>query len=250
MSNSSPQPYSATNVISKLIWFTPLVIMTLLIVACNKISTGVFDNGIDEGIIEYEVSFPDMDDQSLTATLMPERMTYAFKKNAFASYFEAAGGVFKNRILANKDLKTVEHQLKVFRKKVKVDMDETDVNQMVAKYPKMAIIKTEGVDTIAGYPCKKALVVFEDVTMKEIEVYYTDVIKMDSPNWCTQYHEIEGVLMAYEIEQFGIRMHLKAQSVEPQKVAPELLNPDGDYTPISRESMEIELAQLVETFEL
>ena len=224
--------------------------MIALIAACNQISPGVFASQISEGIIEYEISFPDMGEESLTATLMPETMTYAFKEDAFASYFEAAGGVFKNRIIANRKHKTVEHQLKVFRKKVKVMMDETEVLQMLAEYPKMTVIETEETDTIAGYPCKKALIVFDKVDESQIEVYYTKEIKMDKPNWCTQYHEIDGVLMAYEIVEFGIRMRLEAITVKPEKVEPELLNPQNDFTSISKESMDIELGQLVETFEL
>lgn len=246
----SPQTSFPKNLVIKVIWFTPIIIMAVIVVACNKISTNVFDAGVKEGIIEYKVSFPEMDASSLTATLMPDKMTYAFTKNAFASYFEAAGGVFKNRILADKDKKTVEQQLKVFRKKVKVDMDESDVLQMVAKYPKITVVKTQEVDTIAGFPCNKAVIVFEDASKSDIEVYYTNAIEMDNPNWCTQYHDIEGVLMAYEIEQFGIRMRLVATSVEAKKIGPELLQPEGDFTPISRETMDIEIAQLVETFEL
>ncbi len=224
--------------------------MGVLIVACNKISPGSFSGNINEGIIEYKVSFPEMGEESLTATLMPEIMIYAFKENAFASYFEAAGGVFKNRIIADRNLKTVEHQLKVFRKKVKVMMDETEVLEMLAEYPKMQVIETEVIDTIAGYPCQKAIIVFEDVEKSQIDVYYTKAIDMEKPNWCTQYHEIDGVLMAYEIVEFGIRMRLEAISVRPEKVMPDLLNPKEDFTPISKESMDVELSQLVETFEL
>lgn len=250
MIKKSPQTNFPTAFITKAIWFTPIVIMALLVVACNKLSTNVFDSGVKEGIIEYQVSFPEMDASSLTATLMPDKMIYAFTKNAFASYFEAAGGVFKNRIIADKDKKTVEQQLKIFRKKVKVNMDETDVLQMVAKYPRMTVIQTQEVDTIAGYPCNKAVIVFEDAEMADIEVYYTNAIEMDNPNWCTQYHDIKGVLMAYEIEQFGVRMRLVATSVEVKKIEPDVLKPTGDFTPISRESMDVEIAQLVETFEL
>lgn len=250
MSNNSIKHHAANPLVAKLIWFTPFVIMALIVAACNQISNRILETGIEEGIIEYAVTFPEMDPESLTATLLPETMTYAFTKNAFTSYFEAAGGVFKNTIIANRNKKTVEQQLKIFRKQIKVDMDETQVLQMVAKYPKIAVIKTDEVDTIAGYPCKKALIVFEDVELRPIDVFYTNEIKMDKPNWCTQYHEIEGVLMAYEIEQFGIRMRLVAQTVEPKKIDSKILNPEGDYTAISREAMDIEIAQLVETFEL
>lgn len=250
MSNISPTNSKYTSLIIKLLWITPILIMGLLIVACNKISPGSFSGNISEGIIEYKISFPELGDESLTATLMPEIMVYAFKENAFASYFEAAGGVFKNRIIADRNDKTVEHQLKVFRKKVKVMMDETEVLQMLAQYPKMQVIETDVVDTIAGYSCKKAIIVFEDVEKSQIDVYYTKEIDMEKPNWCTQYHEIDGVLMAYEIVEFGIRMRLEAVSVRPEKVLPDLLKPQDDFTPISKESMEVELAQLVETFEL
>ena len=224
--------------------------MSFLVVACNKISEKVFDSRISEGTIEYKVSFPELGDESITATLLPETMKYSFKENQFASFFEAAGGVFKNKIIANRTEKRVDHELKVFRKQIKVLMDETDVLQMLAHYPKMTVIKTEDTDSIAGFYCKKALVVFEEIEMPEIEVYYTQDINMNTPNWCTQYHEIDGVLMAYEIEEFGIRMRLEATSVDPSKVSPELLQPDDDYQSISKNEMDIELAQLVETFEL
>ena len=83
----------------------------------------------------------------------------------------------------------------------------------------------------------------------EIEVFYTNDINMNQPNWCTQYKDIDGVLMAYEIEEFGIRMRLEAQSVEHIALDPEQLQPESEYTPIDRETMDIELEQLVATFE-
>ena len=249
--NQTNSPKSRyVNIAVKLMWLTPIIVMSLLVVACNEISNKVFDHRISEGTIEYKVSFPEISDESITATLLPETMIYSFKENQFASFFEAAGGVFKNKIIANRTNKRVDHELKVFRKQIKVMMDETDVLQMLADYPKMTVIKTDDTDSIAGLPCKKALIVFEEVEIPEIEVYYTNEIKMDTPNWCTQYHEIEGVLMAYEIEEFGIRMRLEATSVDPSEVSPELLSPDEGYQSISRDEMDVELAQLVETFEL
>lgn len=250
MNKQSPLSQFQTKFFITLVWLTPIIAMSFLVAACSEISKNVFDKTIDEGIIEYDVSFPELGDESLTATLLPNKMTYVFKGDAFASYFEAAGGVFKNRIIANKEDKVVEHQLKVFRKKIKVMMNERDVMKMITDYPKMAVINTEETDTIAGFFCNKAMLVFEDVNLPEISVFYTKDINMKTPNWCTQYHEIDGVLMAYEIEEFGVRMKLKAKSVKPIEVEEEMLNPTGDYQAISRESMEIELAQLVETFEL
>ncbi|MCZ4410168.1 hypothetical protein O3Q51_15195 [Cryomorphaceae bacterium 1068] len=232
------------------VWCAPLVIMIFLVTACSQISKNVFESKPSEGIIKYSITFPEVSDESITASLLPDQMTYAFTPTSFASNFETAGGVFRNKIVANRDARTVDHQLKVFRKKIQTKMRETDVNQMLAEYPKAAIIRTNQTDTIAGYFCKKALIVFEDMDIKEIEVYYTDQIKMESPNWCTQYHEIEGVLMAYEIEEFGIRMRLEAEEVKTPLENLDALQAEAEYSEITREMMDIELEQLVETFEL
>lgn len=224
--------------------------MAGLIVACNQISNQVFNKKITSGEIIYDVTFPDITDDNITASLLPDRMSYTFTESGFTTHFESAGGVFKNRIVADETNRTLRHQLKVFRKKVEVQMDENSVMKRLAEQPKAHVIKTAGVDTIAGYPCKKALIVFEEVDQPEIEVYYTDRINMKSPNWCTQYHEIEGVLMAYEIEEFGIRMRLRARSVNSRNPRSEDLQPDLDYNMITGEVMDIEIAQLKETFEL
>lgn len=232
------------------LWFAPLAIMLFLVTACSQISSHVFNSKPSEGIIKYKVSFPDVSDESITATLLPDQMTYAFTPSSFVSNFETAGGVFRNKIVANRDTRTVDHQLKVFRKKIQTKMQEIDVIKMLAAYPKAAIIRTNQTDTIAGYHCKKALIVFEDVDIKEVEIYYTDQIEMDSPNWCTQYHEIDGVLMAYEIVEFGIRMRLEAEEVKTPLQSTEMLQTEAEYSEITREMMDIELEQLVQTFEL
>jgi hypothetical protein len=56
--------------------------------------------------------------------------------------------------------------------------------------------------------------------------------------------------MAYEIEEFGIKMRLQAISVTAMPVEEDLNPGEEDYSTITREMMDIELAQLVETFEL
>jgi hypothetical protein len=224
--------------------------MLILVTACSKISDNVFNDKPSEGVIKYKITFPEVSEESITATLLPDQMTYAFTPTSFSSNFETAGGVFKNKIVADRDTRTVDHQLKVFRKKIQTKMTENDVIQMLADYPKASIIQTQQTDTIAGYHCKKALIVFEDVSKQEIEVYYTDQIEMESPNWCTQYHEIEGVLMAYEVEEFGIRMRLVAEEVKTPLQDPEILKAEAEYSDITREMMDVELEQLVQTFEL
>jgi hypothetical protein len=224
--------------------------MTFLVVACNGLSERVFDNRPSDGLIEYQITFPEISEESITGSLMPDKMFYHFTEDLFSSSFETVGGVFKNRVISDRIQKTVNHELKVFRKRIRSELNETQVLKMIADYPNMAVIHTDDIDTIAGFPCKKALIVFEDVDRPEIEVFYTNSIKMNSPNWCTQYHDIDGVLMAYEIEEFGIRMRLEATNIKPLPKENGLFDKTDEYTVISKEAMQIELEELVATFEL
>lgn len=250
VNQSPPTIQKSTRLAVTAVWLAPLLIMASLIMACNQISNQVFKEKISAGEITYQISFPDITDDNITASLLPDRMSYTFTPDGFTSHFESAGGVFRNRIVADHTQRTLLHQLKVFRKKVEVRMDESDVLKRLAQYPKSYIVETPVRDTIAGYPCKKALIVFEDVDRREIEVYYTDAIDTKTPNWCTQYHDINGVLLAYEVEEFGIRMQLRAESITPTQPAEDVLQPDPDYDLITEEIMDIEVAQLKATFEL
>jgi hypothetical protein len=56
--------------------------------------------------------------------------------------------------------------------------------------------------------------------------------------------------MAYEVVEFGIRMRLEALSVQELNATDVMSVAEEDYSSITKEMMDIELAQLVETFEL
>lgn len=250
VNQSSTNYQHANHFALTMVWLTPLLIMAFLVVACTQISNQVFNKKLTAGEIIYEISFPDAGPESITASLLPDRMSYTFSETGFATHFESAGGVFQNRIIADETNRTLHHQVKVFRKKIEVKMDETGVMKRLAERPKTHVIHTAGVDTIAGYPCKKAVIVFEDVDRPDMEVYYTDKIKMKSPNWCTEYHEIDGVLLAYEVEEFGIRMRLRATSIRPLDTPAPQEQALPDYTLVTEEVMDVEINQLKETFEL
>lgn len=231
---------------------SPFILATLFILlySCNSINESVFDDRPDEGVIKYNVSFPLLGEESITASLLPEEMTLYFKNDDITSEFETIGGVFKNKLISNAKNRELYHELKVFRKKIKVDMDMEDIGLMMSSFPAMTLIKTNQTDSIAGYLCKKAIAVYADVGRKESIIWYTEDIKVQNPNWYNQFYEIDGVLMEYEFEQLGITMHLRASEVSSVPIKKDIFKPEKDYKNISMEMMQIELTQLMETFEM
>ncbi|MEO0404395.1 MAG: hypothetical protein AAF193_05955, partial [Bacteroidota bacterium] len=66
-----------------------------------------------------------------------------------------------------------------------------------------------------------------------------------NPNWFTQYSEIEGVLLGYEIEQYGMRMKLHARTVEEKEVDADLFTISKQYELISSDKMEVVIDSLM-----
>lgn len=218
-----------------------------MISSCSKF--GAFDNRVSEGTIEYEVTFPYLDDEvGLLKSLLPDKMILHFKDDKYVSEMNTVGGMFKNRFISNQDEKLLAHELKVFKKKIVASYDANGVNRLLNTLPTLTIIETNETDTIAGYACKKAIGIFDQIGMPEMTIYYTDGINIDTPNWCTQFHSIDGVLLQYEVEQFGVRMRFRANSVTPTTVNNEILKKEADYEEVSYEVMETELEQILDTF--
>jgi GLPGLI family protein len=180
--------------------------------------------------------------------LLPDRMQMYFNRGAYVNELSTVGGLFKNRFLVNQQDKSMLHQLKVFKKKIETGYDENEVEKQLQALPQLTIIETQSTDTIAGLVCKKAIGVFDNISLPEMEIWYTQEINLDNPNWCTQFHGLNGVLMQYEVEQLGIRMRFRAISVQNLESVEEQLEPEPGYESVSVDELKIELEQLVSTF--
>ena len=113
----------------------------------------------------------------------------------------------------------------------------------------LSILYTNATDTIAGYPCKKAVAVYNGIDQPEVDLWYTDAIHMDKPNWYSPYTEIPGVLLRYEMVQYGMRMRLDATSVTPGPVDASKFEPKQDYDKVTPEVLHQELAEVLSTFQ-
>lgn len=221
----------------------------LATISCSRFNA--FDRRINEGLIEYEVTFPYLDDSNnMLASLLPEKMLMYFQHDKYTTELATVGGLFKNRFVSSHDDQTLVHQLKVFKKRIEARYNKTAVQHQINSMPQLTIIETNEVDTVAGFPCKKAIGIFDHISLPEMTIYYTDKINIESPNWFTQFSSIEGVLMQYEVEQLGIRMRFRAKSVQSLKVDPKHLLPEPDYEHVSPDQLQVEIQELLNSFNL
>ena len=98
--------------------------------------------------------------------------------------------------------------------------------------------------------CKKATGVFHDLSTPDITIYYTDKFKIKDPNWCNPFSEIDGVMLAYEIEQFDTRARITASNVLVESVNEEEIIKEPGYLEVEYDAMKIEFEKIMDSFSI
>ncbi|MBV6404239.1 MAG: hypothetical protein GFGODING_00989 [Flavobacteriales bacterium] len=216
----------------------------------NGCSHGLLQDQVAEGVIEYALSFPDYDPNGLMAGMLPEKTTVTFTQDRQLAELSAGMGVFRTAIVTDNERKQLDYHLSLLSKKLVSRLQPRDMPTFNKEKPALTILYTNEVDTIAGYPCKKAVAVFGAIDKPEIELYYTDRIRIDDPNWYGPFQEVPGVLMRYELVQYGMRMRLDAVAVTPGPVDPVRFALKEGYQEVPPDVLDHELQEVLGTFSL
>jgi len=210
------------------------LLLSINLFSCKNLTTGK----IDEGTIEYEISYPNPEETTISTELMPKSLIYKFKDGYTLSTISASMGVFNTYVITNRDNKTLTQALSIMGKKFKVEYNADQINKMIELEPKMNIELSEETKMIAGYKCKKALCSFPDTTLPALEIYYTNEIRQENANWYSVYKKIDGVLMEFYIKRYDINMKLTAKSVLKDPIEENTFKLEGDYKPVSASEMD------------
>lgn len=204
--------------------------------------------GITEGVIEYSMSFPDMDPNGMMAGMLPEKSELSFSEGRQSMDLSAGMGIFRTSMVINTPAKEVDYHMSVMGKKLFAKYHPKDLLAIDNVPEPVSVLYTNSTDTIAGYPCKKAYLVYEDMERPEETVWYTNSISMAEPNWYSPYKDIPGVLMRYEIMQHHIRIRLEATSVKAGKVDKAKFELRPGHEEVSPEVLDHEMEEVLGTF--
>lgn len=203
---------------------------------------------VKEGVIEYALSFPDYDPNGLMAGMLPEKTSLYFNKDEQMVDLSAGMGVFHTSMVVHTPQQALDYHMSVMGKKLVSELHPRDLSLFNKESQAFSILYTDVTDTIAGYPCKKAVAVFNGIDQPEVDLWYTTAIEIASPNWYSPYSEIPGVLLQYEMVQYGMRMRLTATSITPGPVAPDKFRSKSGFDKVSPEVLHHELAEVLSTF--
>ena len=198
---------------------------------------------IEEGKIVYSLSYPQFESDNIFTSMFPKEMSFKFKDNNTRNELKTSMAVFSTSLLANSKEKKVTHLVRIANKYSGLEMDSVEIMEEYGKKPDgMKITPTDSIKEIAGYKCKHAHITFENDTSKYFDVFYTNEIGLDNPNWCTPFYEIKGVLMEAQVTQFNMDMHMIATSVVAEEY------PDEDFT-ITKEYQPITIEEMADIFQ-
>jgi GLPGLI family protein len=193
---------------------------------------------IEQGEILYELSYPQFGDDNLIASMFPSIMSFKFKDNMTRSDLKTRMAIFSTTFITDKDNRTLIHLVKIANKKSGLVLDSAEIMEDYAKKPEgMNVTLTDSTKLIASYTCKHALVTFEGKPEKTFDLYYTEEITINDPNWCSPFQEIPGVLMEARVKKFNIEMHITASQVIPGDYDSAEFSIDSDFEPITSEEM-------------
>ncbi len=203
---------------------------------------------VSEGVIEYALSFPEYDPNGLMANMLPEHTTLTFTPDKQLAELNAGMGVFRTSMVMNNASKHLDYHMSVMSKKLVANIGPSDLHLFNEDSQPLTILYSDQVDTVAGFPCHKAVAIFAGMDQPEVELWYTDRLEVKDPNWFGPYSEIPGVLLRYEVVQYGMRMRLDAVAVKPGPVDQARFAAKPDYQVVSPEVLHHEFEEVLGTF--
>lgn len=190
-----------------------------------------------EGVVVYEISFPNLQIDERAKALMPKEMKLYIKGHQQRLEMAQTTNV-KSVTISDSKTQTSTILMDMMDKKLAMKVTKEEVEKELAKSKMPQIVYVEGTKNIAGYSCKKAEIVYEDG--KKSTVYYTENIQMGnfSVDWSYQLPQLKGFPLEFEMDQKGTKMRMTAVKVAKELIPITLFMVPEGYQEITREQLQ------------
>ena len=217
------------------IQFAFLMFASFAILLCTGCKHGGSGNTASQGWIEYDVTA--VDPSNPMADLAPNKMLVKFKEKRSVAEMSAGMGLLTMTFVSDYNTKTVTQLVKLLNKKYASTANAEEL-QKEKNNSGITVTKTNDTKLIAGFKCKKAKVTCANHSHPDFDVYYTDEIELENPNWGNEYSDIDGVLMEYQLKRYNIELLFTARKVEKKHVEDSEFDRPADYKLITQKELD------------
>jgi len=251
------------NCISSLINVVFVTFLMLIGVSCNSIeknddepkdtvtqAPAEFKNGT----IVYSVEFPFFKDEKLKKFL-PKKYSLSVCEDKMYGEMNSFANLICNRFYSDNSSKVLYQSFDNAGKKFQSTINQEAMEKLLKNFPDMKVKGEPKDTTILGFNCTKVFAEFQIDSVPAVALYYTKEINIENPNWINKYEEVDGFLLGYDIEQFGMRMRLMATELIPGDFTSEVKNiygkgSDKDYKVLEPSDLQQEFKKLVDNFSM
>lgn len=224
--------------------FVPIFVIVLLTITSCK--SGNFF-GKDHGTILFDITYP-YNQGDIKTILYPAELEVIFDETHERSHMSTAFGVVENDYIIDHENKNVVQLLNYMGTRYELDINPNNQAEWLALFPPMTIEPTDETNTLAGYECKKAIAHFPNDSLPAVEIFYTNDIEVGEGNWWNIYHDIDGVILGYDLVQYGQRMRFRASKVEFKEIEPSEFNYDKGEKNVDVSTMKSFLDEIAKTY--
>jgi len=202
----------------------------LLVCSANNVTA---QQVISEGLITYEISYPDMEMDKDMAAMMPTESLVYVKSYLSRTETKMGMGIVSATIMNAKTNEVIALMDMMGTKTATIMKEEgDDKNKEKSGEGEMKFELVNETKEIAGLLCKKAIMKNNDGT--EFEMYYTESIDTKS-QFSKQWKNFKGFPMEYVISSGGFNMKMTAKLISKIDVADELFKIPADYKIMTQE---------------
>lgn len=181
---------------------TCLLSLLLLLVGCAD------EKRVKSGTIVYSVDYPRQKENAFLYGILPKEVEVNFQNGMVRNNISHAN--LQNILLMDCNQKEMGIFFQYGEEAFLVKMTDSDIKQMLRDQQKYTIQLVNETKQILGFEAKKARAINKRDSKDVLTIWYTEEIDLNHPNWYNTFEEIPGVLLAYSVERYGIRMDYKA----------------------------------------
>lgn len=203
-----------------------------LLFSCNSSTKGTSD----EGIIEYEVT--PVDPGNVLSAMAPNSMTFKFKNDLCIAEMETGMSAVGVKFISDNKKNIFTQLVRIFDRRYSCSANAENLTDIFKNVPKYNVKKVEEYKTIAGIKCQKVEISEKGKNNHIFDVYFTDVFKLNKPNWWNEFSEIDGMLMEYRMKRFNLELHFTAKKFDQIHIDTTEFSTKGDYKRISQDELD------------
>ncbi|NBC83159.1 MAG: hypothetical protein GVY19_07230 [Bacteroidetes bacterium] len=218
-----------------------LITTFTLFYSCNKL---IQKDGLQEGIITYEIRYLHNEMDNIGTPLLPKKMILKFNSSKSVSTIDGFLGFLRISNITNFQDKNARTLLKVFENEYIFIGEKGETICCYDAMEDMNIDKTNDTTNIAGLKARKAIAKLP--SGETFDVYYTHEIAIENPNATNPYHQIDGVLLDFQLTMNELKMRFIADKIEESPIGEKDFEVFNNPKRISRESMSKVMNKLME----